>query len=79
MTQWEWDFISNRLDFWKLNKFLTFDGKANITMTRLFYANMEKLPDNEFGFTTYVYMHTITITPAIIAAAFDLENEGEEI
>ena len=48
-------------------------------MTRLFYANMVRLPGNEFGFTTYLYRHTITITPATLVAAFDLENEGEEI
>ena len=40
---------------------------------------MERLTGDEFGFTTVLYKHTITITPAIIAAAFDLENEGEEI
>ena len=79
MTEWEWNFISKRLDFRKLNKFITFGGKANTTMTQLFYANMEKLPNDEIGFTTYVYMQTITITPAVIAAAFELENEGEEI
>ena len=79
MSEWEWKFLNDRLDFWKIKKLLTFGGKANETMTRLFYANMRKLPNNEIGFTTYVYMHTITITPATLAAAFDLENEGEEV
>ena len=79
ISEWEWEFLNTRLEFWKLHKFLSFGGTANATMTRLFYANMERLPDNEFGFTTYLYRHTITITPATLAAAFDLENEGEEI
>ena len=79
MSEWERKFLNDRIDFWKLRKFISLDGKGSENTTRLFYANMEPLPGNEFDFTTVLYKFVITITPAIVAAALDLDNEGEEI
>ena len=80
MTEWEWKFLTDRIDYWGWKEIIEEDGLGYTMLTRLFYANMVYDKNAaEFGFATYIFGHRIDITPATIAALYNLPQEGEQV
>ena len=80
MTEWEWKFLTDRIDFWGWKELIEEDGIGYSMLTRLFYANMVRNKQDEvFGFATYIFGHRIDITPGTIAALYNLPQDGEQI